>query len=94
MSIQAMNPERFNDPKQPFNIGDLGTATGTNSIAPLSSIIERVRDLIPEKPINITLEDINASGLDDAANTVASGLEQHDNVAIKTVGKSFYDSVF
>ena len=93
-NIEKSNPARFYDTNLAFNIGDLGTATGKNSVAPLQQIIQSVRKFVKDKPISISLEDVNAEGLDEATDNVTKGLQEFENVKIQTIGHTFYGPLF
>ncbi len=52
------DPFRFQLLNEPFVVAEYGVATGYSSIQTLSTIIETVRELNPELPITIYLNDL------------------------------------
>ena len=68
------NPERFMNSVLPFTICDYGCTDGGASVPPLRVIIQAVREIAPEMPIQIYLNDLPECRFDVTINTVNKGL--------------------
>ncbi|CDW77410.1 sam dependent carboxyl methyltransferase [Stylonychia lemnae] len=88
------NPERFENSETSFSIADFGCATGGASITPLRTIIDRVRQINPDKEIHVYLEDLPENRFDLAFMTVQEGLKDYKGVFIMAAGKDFSQQVF
>mgnify|MGYP001168878581 CR=1 FL=1 len=88
------NPDRFKNNELPFTIADLGCAEGNNAIPAPDSILILIREISPEPPISIYLNDTPSNDFSLAMKTVNSGLEKHKNVWIYSIGRSFYERLF
>jgi hypothetical protein len=58
LQMNEDDPFRFQLLNEPFVIAEFGVATGYSSIQTLCTIIETVRELNPELPITIYLNDL------------------------------------
>jgi len=92
---QELSPERFEDTDLPFVIAEFGCATGAASVLPLKAIIQAVRDLAPEMPIQIFLNDLPENHHSLAIAAVTDGLTPlFDDIFIMVAGKDFTEQVF
>ena len=98
-AITEMNekfPKRLADSSIPVNIADLGCSTGCNSLDTLETCISAIRQINPDMPINIYLEDTPANDFNITARLVQEGLRKKDikDIYIYCVSKSFYERLF
>jgi hypothetical protein len=84
------------DSSSPVNIADLGCSTGCNSLDTLETCINAIRDINPEMPINIFLEDTPANDFNITTRLVQEGLSKKNikDIYIYCVSKSFYERLF
>ena len=78
--------------KLPFTICDYGCTDGGASVPPLKTIIEAVRAINSEIPIQIYLNDLPECRFDKTIVTVNKGLQIDTvlkNVFVSAVGKDF-----
>ena len=88
-------PERFEDFDTPFVIAEFGCATGAASVLPLKLIIQAVRKIQPEMPIQIFLNDLPENHHSLAIAAVTEGLQDlFEDVYIMVAGKDFTEQVF
>ena len=84
------NPARFDDIDTPFVIAEYGCATGAASVIPLKAIIAAVRQISPEMPIQVFLNDLPENHHSLVIQTVSDGLSMlFDDVYIMVAGKDF-----
>ena len=88
------NPDRFQKTEIPFSIADLGCADGANSVPIFDSLITLIREVNPDLPIQVFLNDTPMNDFTTAMQRISTGLEKHSNVWIYSLGKSFYESLF
>ena len=88
------NPDRFASSETPFAIADLGCADGTNSVPIFDLVISLIREMNPDFPINIFLNDTPSNDFSLAMKKVSSALEKYAKVWIYSSGKSFYEELF
>lgn len=90
-----LNPARFDDIETPFVIAEFGCATGAASVLPLKAIIQAVRKIQPEMPIQIFLNDLPENHHSLAITAVSEGLSPlFDDIYIMVAGKDFTEQVF
>lgn len=90
-----LNPARFLDTEQPFTIAEFGCATGAASVLPLKLIIQAIRKLSPEMPVQIFLNDLPENHHSLAIAAVTEGLTPlFEDVFIMVAGKDFTEQVF
>jgi hypothetical protein len=83
-------PERFEDTDLPFVVAEFGCATGAASVLPLKTIIQAVRELSPDMPIQIFLNDLPENHHSLAIAAVTEGLSPlFDDIFIMVAGKDF-----
>jgi len=88
------NPDSFMS-KSPYNIADLGCADGINSIPVIKSIIQKVREINPNKEISIYLNDIPQADINKAMANVSSAISGlFHNICVYGTAKSFYTRIF
>ncbi len=87
-------PERFNEISLPFNIADLGCSTGTNSILPLKTCINTVREINSQMPICIYLNDTPSNDFNVTISNVQKEFLNYNDVNVFGVSKSFYERLF
>lgn len=68
--IMEADPVRFTDVSIPFVVAEFGCATGYSSIETLTEVVKAVKELNPEKPVAVYLNDLPSN---------------HHEIAIKTV---------
>ena len=85
---------RFQDTKNPFVVADLGCADGIISARHFKTIVEAVRDINPDLPIIIYLNDLPFTDLTKAQVIVAQTLKEHRDIFIYSIPKTFHDRVF
>lgn len=85
-----LKPERFEDTDTPFVIAEFGCATGAASVLPLKAIIQAVRKINQEMPIQVFLNDLPENHHSLAINAVTEGLAPlFEDVYIMVAGKDF-----
>jgi hypothetical protein len=90
-----LKPERFEDTELPFVIAEFGCATGAASVLPLKTIIQAVRQISPDMPIQIFLNDLPENHHSLAIAAVTDGLTPlFDDIFIMVAGKDFTEQVF
>lgn len=90
-----INPSRFEDTDLPFVIAEFGCATGAASVLPLKVIIQAVRKIQPEMPIQVFLNDLPENHHSLAIAAVTEGLTPlFEDVYIMVAGKDFTEQVF
>lgn len=90
-----LNSERFDETDLPFVIAEFGCATGAASVLPLKTIIQAVRKLSPEMPIQVFLNDLPENHHSLAIAAVTEGLTPlFEDVYIMVAGKDFTEQVF
>jgi hypothetical protein len=90
-----LDPARFEDTDSPFVIAEFGCATGAASVLPLKMIIEAVRKISPDMPIQVFLNDLPENHHSLAIAAVTDGLaDLFEDVFIMVAGKDFTEQVF
>ena len=82
---------RFKDISTVFTLCDYGCTNGGSSILPLRALIQKIRELSPEMPIQIYLNDLPECRFVITFKTVLDGLQLNSlkDVFIVAVGKDF-----
>lgn len=75
-------------------IADLGCADGLISAKHFKVIVDAIRDINPDLPIIIYLNDLPFTDLTKSQVNVAEGLKDHRNIFIYSIAKTFHDRVF
>lgn len=85
------NPSRFKDTTTVFTLCDYGCTNGGSSILPFRALIQTIRKLSPDMPIQIYLNDLPECRFDITFKTVSDALQLNNlqNVYIMAVGKDF-----
>ena len=91
------DPSRFTNISLPFTICDYGCTDGGASVPPLRVIIAAVREINPDMPIQVYLNDLPECRFDKTIDTVTKGLKletEVKNVFLMASGKDFTSQVF
>jgi len=78
---------------KPFRISDLGSSQGSNSIPPVSKIIEVVRERCPGIPVSVLHNDLPTNdfqALFEVVHSRESFTHQFDDVYVAACGQSYY----